>query len=477
VRSTVSARRSGPSPKDAFSAEDGESVEADAVFSEPPLSEAPPSELAAGSRVGRYLVDRPIGRGGMGIVYRARDPALNRAVAVKLLMARGISPAERERLRARLLQEAQAMARLSHPEVMPVYDVGAFGEQLFVAMECVDGETLRQWRAAAHRSLAEVLGVYERAGSGLAAAHEAGLVHRDFKPDNVLVGRDGRVRVTDFGLARVPHAAPAVVQPGADGADTAQLALTRTGTLLGTPAYMAPEQLRGGVADARSDVFSFCVALYEALYGERPFEGNNLAALRTAIEGGAVRSPPIITPVPRWLRTVLLRGLKATPDERFPSMRALLNALRNARASARHRLARAASAGAIAIAALGGFAILHGAGRAERVAPAGSPASAALTTKDDRGPAPAGEPPAVRFDSPPPTSREATPYASQDEAERAPLRAPRRAAAAPPAASVPASPAAPPANLASPASSAQAAAAGSAAPSWKVGHNAAPILP
>jgi tRNA A-37 threonylcarbamoyl transferase component Bud32 len=300
-------------------------------------------DLPSGTHVGRYVVEALIGRGAMGSVYAARDPDLDRKVAVKRLRADALSEAARHQMRARLLREAQAMARLSHPEVITVYDVGAFGDQLFVAMEFVEGETLRQWRAAQHRGYAEILGVYERAGSGLAAAHEAGLVHRDFKPDNVLVGRDGRVRVTDFGLARSVSHVDGTATPRPGGAESPEeggltMTLTRTGTLLGTPAYMAPEQLRGGVADARSDVFSFCVALYEALYGERPFAGSTVPAVRASIEDGAVRAPPLMTRVPAWLRAVLLRGLRSAPEQRFASMRALLDGLRAAHAASRWRM-------------------------------------------------------------------------------------------------------------------------------------------
>jgi serine/threonine protein kinase len=293
----------------------------------------------------------------MGTVYAARDPDLDRAVAVKVLHASSLGGAARREVAARLLREAKAMARLSHPDVITVHDVGAVGEQLFIAMEYVDGGTLRGWRAEAHRSVREILAAYERAGSGLAAAHDAGLVHRDFKPDNVLVGRDGRVRVTDFGLARtvegssILHGAPNAgvdvrTLPAVGRADAsdevvadASATLTRTGTLLGTPAYMAPEQLRGRPADRRSDVFAFCVSLYEALYGERPFAGVNLAELEAAIGAGAVREAPIVTRVPAWVRTQLLRGLRAAPEQRFDSMRQLLDALRAGQARSRHRRA------------------------------------------------------------------------------------------------------------------------------------------
>lgn len=281
-------------------------------------------DLSPGTHVGRYVIDATIGRGAMGVVYAAHDPDLDRKVALKLLHTGAHSAAHD--MRTRLLREAQAMARLSHPNVITVHDVGSFGGQLFVAMEYVAGGTLRSWLAGG-RSVDEILAVFRRAGSGLAAAHAAGLVHRDFKPDNVLVGEDGRVRVTDFGLARADDADGS--PPDDAVADTRPLTmtLTRTGTLLGTPAYMAPEQLRGAVADARSDLFSFSVALYEALYERRPFAGKTVAELRKAIDAGRILAPPPGTQVPAWVRAALVRGLRAAPAERFASMRDMLDAL------------------------------------------------------------------------------------------------------------------------------------------------------
>jgi tRNA A-37 threonylcarbamoyl transferase component Bud32 len=319
----------------------------------PSAAEVDAEVLPPGARVGRYVVRELIGRGAMGAVYAANDPDLDRRLAVKVVRANALSDAARQRTRTRLLREAQAMARLSHPEVITVYDVGAFGNELFVAMEYVEGETLRHWRDSQPRSHAEILAVYERAGRGLAAAHEAGLVHRDFKPDNVLIGRDGRVRVTDFGLARSVDDQEPVSEAEAVASSEAIVlttTLTRTGTLVGTPAYMAPEQLRGGAADARSDVFSFCVALYESLYGERPFAGSTVPALQVAIEQGAVRATPALTGVPAGIRDVLLRGLRAAPDERWSTMRALLDAFREASVvPRRRRLTVGAAAGAVGL--------------------------------------------------------------------------------------------------------------------------------
>ncbi len=284
--------------------------------------------LVPGVAVGRYVVVAPVGAGGMGRVYEATDPALDRRVALKLLHRDVTDPS----LEARLLREAKTMARLDHPEVVAVYDVGRYGDRLFVAMEFVEGGTLRDWLAAAPRGWREVLGVFERAGRGLASAHASGVVHRDFKPDNVLVGRDGRVRVTDFGLAATAGAAPGDARPdgaGTSGTLDAGAPLTRTGALLGTPAYMAPEQLEGRGVDARSDAYAFCVALWEALYGERPFRAPTLGDLALQKEIGEPLAPPE-RGVPERVKRALLVGLRPVPDERYPSMDALLAALARA---------------------------------------------------------------------------------------------------------------------------------------------------
>jgi hypothetical protein len=295
--------------------------------------------LQRGARLGRYTILEVMGAGGMGVVYAAHDADLDRRVAIKLLRASG----DAETARARLLREARAMARLRHPNVITVYEAGTIDERVFVAMELVEGLTIGEWLARPEqgRRWREVLDVFLAAGRGLAAAHAAGLVHRDFKPDNVLLDRDGRVVVTDFGLARPTDAAIGAPVPGAatpdldsasgsGGSGGSEDALTRTGAVLGTPAYMAPEQHRGSQADARSDQFSFCVALYEGLYGQRPFRGHSPATLHAAIVQGRIAEPPRRgrgKQVPQRLRRILLRGLRASPDERFPSMVALLDAL------------------------------------------------------------------------------------------------------------------------------------------------------
>ena len=269
------------------------------------------------ARIGRYVVEAPLGAGGSGVVVSAFDPELERKVAIKLLRGdRGHGP-QASAARARLTREARAMARVTHPNVVAVHDVGEADGQLFVAMELVCGQTLRSWLAFAARSQHEIVRVFLDAGRGLAAAHQVGLVHRDFKPDNVLVGDDGRVYVTDFGLAGLR------AHEGASRAavSTTSAPLTRSGMALGTPLYMAPEQRAGGTVDARADQFAFCVALYEALLGRHPFLGHALAG-----------SPPLEPEVPSALLEVLRQGLATEPSRRFADMGALLGAIERASA-------------------------------------------------------------------------------------------------------------------------------------------------
>jgi tetratricopeptide (TPR) repeat protein/predicted Ser/Thr protein kinase len=278
-------------------------------------------DLRRGESVDRYVVLEELGSGGMGVVYAAFDPQLDRKVALKLLRADPTGKDAKDR-RARLLGEAQALARLSHPNVVTVYEAQALGERVWLAMELVEGLTLQRWLREAQRPRAEVLEVFAKAGQGLQAAHEAGLVHRDFKPENVLIGDDGRVRVTDFGLARReldPGDVARTLRPDELPAHQSAVA--------GTPAYMAPEQWEGRPADARSDQFSFCVALWEALAGVRPFQAKRLQDLPEEIERGRLLPEAHAERIPGRLRRALLRGLRREPVDRFPSMRALLTEL------------------------------------------------------------------------------------------------------------------------------------------------------
>ena len=274
------------------------------------------ARLASGTKLGRYVIVDILGVGGMGVVYAARDPELDRDIAIKVLRS--------ELVRAqpdaaqRIAREAQAMARIAHPNVVNVFDVGTVEGQVFVAMERVHGKNLRAWFADGRHTVAEILEVFIAAGRGLIAAHDAGIVHRDFKPDNVLVGNDGRVRVTDFGLA-FDRASPGERSVG--GSETT------TRPIAGTPAYMAPEQHAGGNADPRTDQFSFAVSLYEALYGVRPFAGKTRDELADAVIRGRVGAAPLGTRVPHSLRAILVRALSVTPGDRYPTLGELLKAL------------------------------------------------------------------------------------------------------------------------------------------------------
>ena len=281
--------------------------------------------LARGSSIGRYTVLQMLGAGGMGVVYAAFDPELDRKVAIKLLHV-ALAPRDGTTGATRLLREAQAMARLSHPNVIAVHDVGTHDGQVFMAMEFVEGQTLGDELGARPRGWRDVVGLYVAAGRGLAAAHRSGLVHRDFKPDNVMIDRDGRVRVLDFGLACSRTDSP-LAKIDATSTSSLDIRLTATGAVMGTPAYMAPEQHLGEVADERSDQFAFCVALYEALYGERPFAGDSLPEVVAAVTRGEIRGPKPGSRVPGWIRRVLLRGLAVMPEDRWKDMATLLVAL------------------------------------------------------------------------------------------------------------------------------------------------------
>jgi hypothetical protein len=311
-------------------------------------------------RLGRFVLLKPIAGGGMGMIHRAYDPQLERTVALKLLHPRQLGTASG---RARLLAEARVLARLAHPNLVPVYDVVEVEDQIVIVMELVEGRPLAEWEPERRRSWREIVSVYVQAGHGLAAAHDLGIVHRDFKPANAIVGDDGRVRVLDFGLARFTGgpgdpggdapAAPTSSPALADASPT----LTATGELLGTIAYMAPEQLAGGQATAASDQFSFCVSLHRALYGAPPFSGQDVATRLEHITAGRIAAAPGAR-IPAWLRAVVGRGLEAVPEDRHPSMRALLDQIGRERGWRRWRWA--ALAAAMTLIALGAVVVALG---------------------------------------------------------------------------------------------------------------------
>ena len=282
---------------------------------------ARPTGAMGAGQVGRYRLTRRVGRGGMGEVWAAHDPELDRKVAIKIL--RGDARPDQIEA-ARLAREAQAVARLSHPNVVSIYDVGTDEDgRMFLAMELLEGETLATWLARAPRTPREILDIFRHAGHGLGAAHRAGIVHRDFKPQNVMVTTGGCVRVMDFGLAAAGN--------------PSQPRLTKIGSVLGTPLYMAPEQMLSQPVDGRADQFSFCVALWEALHGARPFQGQTLLELRGQVLEGNPRPGPLRGRVPRRVQAALERGLSVDRAARFPDMDALLRALAGAPAGGRAR--------------------------------------------------------------------------------------------------------------------------------------------
>ncbi|MEM9457104.1 MAG: serine/threonine-protein kinase [Myxococcota bacterium] len=309
-------------------------------------------------QLGRYVLQERIGAGGSGVVYRAFDPKYDRKVALKLLHA-GQGPSY-ESARARLLREAQSLAKLSHPNVVRIFDVGTYDPRVFdpspqarfghraspsesepapgvyLAMELLDGSDLCRWLTEQRHDWQAVRAAFLAAGRGLAAAHAQGLIHRDFKPSNVSVDANGEVRVLDFGLARpltkeIPDPSMKMTEGAKERLDELarpfDATLTAPGTLLGTPAYMAPEQHERKPATAYSDQYAFCLALYEAWYGHRPFLAETEAELCALKQAGEPLPPPVQGPVPRHYFVALCRGMAPRPEDRFASMDALLNAL------------------------------------------------------------------------------------------------------------------------------------------------------
>lgn len=326
--------------------------------------------LQRGASLGRYVVLDVLGQGGMGVVYKAYDPELDRQIAVKLVRVRGHRKRAAQR---RLLREAQALAQLSHPNVISVFDVGTLGHDVFISMELVDGMDVREWLRGSTRERHEVMRIFLAAGKGLGAAHRAGLIHRDFKPDNIVLGSKGRPRIIDFGLARGTNS----IEDSSDELESGDsmtsshsgrsgsgsysgrsnhsgtsrnhlnTPLTQAGLVMGTPAYMSPEQHRGEETDARTDQYSFCVSLYFALYGVRPYSGDNPEELKGNVLAAKMAPIPTTPKVPRWIRSILLRGLSVEPADRYPSMDALLADLGKDPAVLRNRILRGSAFAAV----------------------------------------------------------------------------------------------------------------------------------
>ena len=269
-------------------------------------------------RIDHYRIDAPLGSGGFGVVYSAFDERLDRRVAIKLMRKQGS-----EKQRRRFVREAQAMARLDHQNLVSVFEIGEAQGCPYIVMELVRGQTLTDWLQQA-RTHAQIMEMFCAVGEGLAAAHERGIIHRDFKPHNVMVNREGRPQVMDFGLARQWRTLDSST---ADRAGALRELMTTHGKVMGTPRYMAPEQFEGQDTDPRTDQFSFCVALWEALHGAPPFAGDSMFDLAFAVTTGALQVPAQHE-LPRHWQAALERGLSTDPAARWPSMRSLLDTLR-----------------------------------------------------------------------------------------------------------------------------------------------------
>lgn len=279
-----------------------------------------PNLLRPGACIDRFVIKRKLGSGGMGVVYLAHDPELKRLVALKLMRAQG------EMQEKRFLREARSLARLRHPNVVGVHDVGVSEGRAYIAMEYVQGTTLRAW-IRAKPTWERRLSVLRLAAQGLVAAHEAGLVHRDFKPDNVIVGKDDEVRVVDFGLARTMDEVEPAVYGDSDSAPSNHMEqLSLTGSFSGTPGYMSPEQWGGETTNERSDQFAFCVTAYETLFGSKPFPGENVPAIYKALLKGQPPAPKVSTPTQQAVAAAIMRGLRPEQKKRHASMNSLLAA-------------------------------------------------------------------------------------------------------------------------------------------------------
>jgi tRNA A-37 threonylcarbamoyl transferase component Bud32/tetratricopeptide (TPR) repeat protein len=328
--------------------------------------------LSQGSQIGRYVIVETLGMGAMGVVFAAYDPKLDRRVALKLLR-HGAGPSHESIGRSRLFREAQSLAKFSSRNVIQVHDVDTYEGQVFIAMEYIEGQSVKRWLGKEKRSTREILRVFIEAGKGLAAAHAADVIHRDFKPENVLIGNDGRVCVADFGLATAGHtrdhsgAFATISGSGVRTTDdlveeivaSSDSRLTKAGRVVGTPAYMSPEQFLGLPVGAYTDQFAFCVALYEALCGRLPFDGKTRSANLNARVEGRVR-PEGEDGIPRWLDRILRRGLMPHAEQRYPDMETLIAALRGDPIRRRRRWAGVGALCATMLAGGAGVGVLMG---------------------------------------------------------------------------------------------------------------------
>lgn len=308
--------------------------------------------LESGDSLGRLEVGEILGQGAFGVVVAAFDPDLKRKLAIKLLKPEVFESKSGRDAHKRLLREAWAMAKISHVNVVTVHDIGTVDGQVYITMEFVEGGNLSQWLRKAVRSQEEIMRVFVQAGRGLAAAHREGLVHRDFKPDNVLVNKDGDVRVADFGLVSISEKRGEALASGdfkLTRSQSGELDLTRAGAMMGTALYMSPEQHLGDEVTAASDQFSYCVALYAALYRRGPFTCRNYKELRKAVISGEVLAPPKNTSVPKWIHAVILRGLSVEVKDRYGSMPELIEALCNDPSQRRSRRLKMVGAGIVGL--------------------------------------------------------------------------------------------------------------------------------
>jgi hypothetical protein len=388
---------------------------------------APSGGAASGLLGDRYRLLEPLGAGGMGVVYAAFDTKLSRKVAIKRLRETGAgTPAEKRR--GRFLREAQLLASLSHPNVLTVHDVGGADRELYVVMELVDGAAVSRWLAEARPGWRAIVDVFLQAGRGLVAAHQLGIVHRDIKPDNILVAKNGRVLVGDFGLAGLAgNLTPETGETSPD-APSPPTSLTQTGTVLGTPAYMSPEQHDGKTGDALSDQFSFAVSLYESLHGRRPFAGRTASEIAAATRSGALA--PGGDGVPRAIDRVLATALQVEPGRRYASMEDLLAGLERARA---RRPVVALVAGLALVVAASGAGVRiwssHGTPTLARTAPPSAAVQANVTQRPTVATPPAAAPDGGHTAAPatggtPPAPRSRRRLAQSDATPPAPGPAP-----------------------------------------------------